>query len=240
MFNIQALKVGTFNVLIWHKKQDKKLAFELEPGFTPYIQDPTNPNTIYAGYSDVWKSTDKGDSWTKISTVNSTNKLKNIFVAPSNTQVIIISDNTKIWKTTNGGTSWSEITGSLPTNYNLISSILIKNGDHQTYWVTLAQFDTNKVFQTSDGGTTWINISDESYQLPAYSLIQNKQILSETHLYIGTELGIYLKRVCQLGSIQQQRAASVKWNLDIYENRHGIRYKVKLFAKSIEVHPVYY
>ncbi|MBK7184184.1 MAG: hypothetical protein IPH89_15445, partial [Bacteroidetes bacterium] len=32
---------------------------------TPWLQDPVNPQTIYAGYKNVWKSTNRGDNWTK-------------------------------------------------------------------------------------------------------------------------------------------------------------------------------
>lgn len=33
---------------------------------TPYELDPSNPNTIYLGYHDIWKSTNGGNTWNTI------------------------------------------------------------------------------------------------------------------------------------------------------------------------------
>ena len=50
---------------------------------TPYIIDPNNPLIIYTGYADVWKTTNRGTSWTKISTMNSSVKIRSMAIAPS-------------------------------------------------------------------------------------------------------------------------------------------------------------
>jgi photosystem II stability/assembly factor-like uncharacterized protein len=55
---------------------------------TPYLLDPNNSKTIYAGYKKIYKSTDRGDTWTAISPEFSTNKIQALTVAPSNSNYI--------------------------------------------------------------------------------------------------------------------------------------------------------
>ncbi|MFZ4548793.1 MAG: GEVED domain-containing protein, partial [Bacteroidales bacterium] len=161
---------------------------------TPYIIDPTNPLILYAGYADVWKTSNRGTSWTKISTMNTADKIRSMAIAPSNTQVIYVADQSTIWKTTNGGTSWSTITGSLPVGSGSITYIAVKNDDANTLWVTLGGYSATTVYQSINAGASWTNISAGLPQLPVYTIVQNKQSASEVQLYIGTELGVYFKK----------------------------------------------
>jgi photosystem II stability/assembly factor-like uncharacterized protein len=161
---------------------------------TPYIINPNDPLTLYAGYADIWKTTNRGDSWTKISSFNSSYKIRSMAIAASNVQVIYVSDIYNIWKTTDGGTSWNNITGTLPVGSAEITYIAIKNDDPNTLWITISGYNANKVFQSIDGGTSWTNISAGLPQIPAYTIVQNIQSNNEVQLYVGTELGVYLKK----------------------------------------------
>ncbi|OYT15964.1 MAG: hypothetical protein B7C24_10255 [Bacteroidetes bacterium 4572_77] len=161
---------------------------------TPYIIDPADNNTLYAGYANVWKTTNKGNSWTEISSMNTSNKIRSMAIAPSNSLVLYVADYSHIWSTTNGGNSWTEITGSLPVASSDLRSIAVKNDDPNTLWVTLSYYNTNAVYESTDGGSIWTNISNGLPEIPAYSIVQNAQVSSEVHLYVGTELGVYFKK----------------------------------------------
>lgn len=159
---------------------------------TPYIQDPTNSNTIYAGYSDVWKSTDQGNNWTQISSWGGST-LRSITVAPSDNNYIYTATTGTLYKTSNGGSSWSNITGSLPTGSSNITYISVKDGDPNTIWVSMGEFNTHGVYESTDGGSSWTNISTGLPQLPVNCVIQNKQNSTDVELYAGTDVGVYLK-----------------------------------------------
>lgn len=158
---------------------------------TPYIIDPVNPQTLYAGYANVWKTTNRGDTWVQISTMNSNSKLRNLAVAPSNNQVLYAADPYTIWKTTDGGDSWTDISDGLPSNS--ITYITVKHDDPNTVWLTFGDYDVNGVFETSDGGASWFNISDGLPQLPVLAVVQNKWSVNEAHLYVGTGAGVFIK-----------------------------------------------
>lgn len=160
---------------------------------TPYIIDPVDHNTLYAGYTDIWKTTNKGDNWTKISSMNTPSKIRAMAIAPSDNDVLYVSDPNEIWKTTNGGSSWTEVTSNLPTNSSSITYIAIKADNPNTLWVSLSGYNSNLVYESTNGGSTWDNISDGLPSIPAYTIVQNTQAVSTVHLYIGTELGVYFK-----------------------------------------------
>lgn len=161
---------------------------------TPYIIDPVSPQTLYAGYADVWKTTNRGTAWTKISTMNTASKIRSMAIAPLNNQYLYVADPSHIWKTINGGTSWTGITGTLPVGSGSLTYVTVKNDDPLTIWVTLSGYNATTVYQSVNAGTTWTNISAGLPLLPAYTIVQNKQSTTELQLYVGTEVGVYFKK----------------------------------------------
>ena len=184
---------------------------------TPYIIDKNNNSTLYVGYADVWKTTNKGDSFTKISTMNSSDKLRSMAIAPSNSNYLYVADFSHIWKTTNGGTGWTDVTGTIPVASNKITYIAVKNDDPLTLWVTMGGYDAQRVYQSTDGGSTWTNISTGLPDLPVMSIIQNKQETSKIQLYAGTDRGVYIKNGSDSWSLFSQGLPNVVvTELDIY------------------------
>lgn len=161
---------------------------------TPYIIDPVDHNTIYVGYGNVWKSTNKGDSFSEVSSMYSSAKLRSMAIAPSNNQVMYVADRNDIWTTTNGGTDWTTITGTLPTGSNSITYIAVKHTDPYTLWVTVGGYTGKNIYESTDGGSTWTNISTGLPNLPTFCVVQNKLYTSENHLYVGTDRGVYFKK----------------------------------------------
>ncbi len=210
---------------------------------TPYIIDPINNQTLYAGYANVWKTTNRGDSWTMISTMNTSNKIRSMAIAPSNTQVLYVADPSTIWKTENGGTLWTNITNTLPVGSNDITYIAVKNDDANTIWVTLSGYNSNRVYESINGGSSWTNISAGLPQLPAYSIVQNKQSINEVQLYIGTEVGIYFKRGSDNWILYNSGLPNVKiGELEIYyaSNPQNSKLRAATYGRGLWESPVFY
>jgi photosystem II stability/assembly factor-like uncharacterized protein len=161
---------------------------------TPYIMNPTNAAILYAGYDKVWKTTNRGDSWTSASQVlSATAKLRSLAIAPSNTNVLYAAAQTNMWKTTDGGaTNWSAIT--LPTASINVTYIAVKNNDPNTVWITYGGYTTgSKVYESTNGGTSWTNISTGLPNLPLMNIVQYKVATDRNVLFVGTDVGVYVK-----------------------------------------------
>jgi photosystem II stability/assembly factor-like uncharacterized protein len=161
---------------------------------TPYIIDPNDAATLYAGYADVWKTTDRGDSWSQISTLNISDKIRAMDICESNNQVIMIAGRQTLYRTEDGGTTWNSVLGSLPVSTSYITDVTIQANNANRVWVTLSAYNTDLVYESTDGGASWSNISTGLPSIPAYSIVENIQSTEELHLYLGTELGIYVKK----------------------------------------------
>ncbi len=157
---------------------------------TPMIQDLNEPNTIYVGFQDVWKSTNRGNSWTKISNWSGST-LRSLSISKSNSDYIYAATRTTLYRF--NGLSWSNITNSLPTGSASITFISVKANDPNTAWVSMSGFNSLGVYETTDGGTTWTNISTGLPELPVNCVIQNRLNTEEVELYAGTDVGVYVK-----------------------------------------------
>ncbi|MDR2971690.1 MAG: T9SS type A sorting domain-containing protein [Bacteroidales bacterium] len=157
---------------------------------TPYIIHPTNPQILYAGYNNLYKTVNRGNSWTQISSVNTNNKLREIAICESNPDVIYMADQTHIWSTINGGESWVTI---FTLSSGSITSLCVKNDDPNTVWHTRGGYNSSRVFKSTDGGAHWENISSGLPDIPMYSIVYNKLEENSEELYVGSEVGVYFK-----------------------------------------------
>jgi PKD repeat protein len=163
---------------------------------TPYIIDPTNNQTLYVGYCDIWKTTNQGTSWSQISNQGSTTNFRSMAIAASNTNYIYAATLGNIFRTTNGGgptQAWTNINSNLPVSSANITYISVKDDDPNHVWVSLGDYNNHGVYETTNGGTSWTNISAGLPQIPVMCVIQNKQNATAIELYAATDVGVYVK-----------------------------------------------
>ena len=160
---------------------------------TPYALNPTSTSTIYAGYTEIYKSTNSGTSWTTVtSNLTSGVVYSHLAVAPSNGNYVYAATSTKLFKTINAGTSWTNISVGLPVSSATISNIAIGLDDPNKVYVTFSGYSANnKIYMTTNGGTTWTNISVGLPNLPVNCVAL--QSGSDGGIYIGTDIGVYYK-----------------------------------------------
>ena len=159
---------------------------------TPFKVDPLNPNTIYAAYDTIYKSSNNGNTWTSIGDFGQIGNLTKMEVAPSNPEFIYVAFQKRLWVTKIGGgpAQWSEITDGLPNLW--INSIEVDPVNENIAYVTMSGYQTEKkVFKTTDAGSTWINISGTLPNIPALSLVADSN--PEHSLYLGMDMGIFYK-----------------------------------------------
>ncbi len=143
------------------------------------IIDPKNPNTIYAAapgplWSDskhrgLYKSTDGGDTWTKIFYINEKTGCADIAVDPNNTDVIYATTwefrrfpyafnsggkGSGMWKSVNGGKTWKELKEGLPAKpFGRIALTLAPSSPENM--IAIVEAKETGLYISADGGETW-------------------------------------------------------------------------------------
>ncbi|MFM9985992.1 MAG: VPS10 domain-containing protein, partial [Flavobacteriales bacterium] len=164
---------------------------------TPYVIDPLDSDVIVAGYEDVFRSDDLGDSWESISdglTGDTNYKISAIAVAPSNSDVIYASFDKKIYSTFDGGANWITNNAYLSGSYgSSITSIAVHPTDPMQLWVTVGGYAaSNKVRYSSNGGDSFQNWTDNLPNVPVNCMIIDKES-PQYDIYIGTDAGVFVR-----------------------------------------------
>lgn len=165
------------------------------PWVTPYKLDPNNTNTMYLGYENVWRNTDvkNSENWTKISNFTGTDKMRDIAIAPSNSNVVYVSRNSlgeEFFKTTDASSTtptWTNLSSNLPFN-QAPKDIEVDPTNPNHLFIALG----NKIYESTNGGSTWTNYSGS---LPNISL--NTIVIDHDSpvkaMYVGMDVGIYYR-----------------------------------------------
>ncbi len=162
------------------------------PWITPWVEDTKTPNTIYAGFSNIWKSTNQAKNFSKISSWASSSYQITAIADGQNlyNSWIYACTDSLIYYTSNGGTTWTNITGTLPTNNAGMYAIAISPNHPYRAWVTFSGYSANdKVYETKDAGATWTNMSAGLPNLPVNCIVYQPN--SADGIYVGTDQGIY-------------------------------------------------
>ncbi|MBQ0786392.1 MAG: T9SS type A sorting domain-containing protein [Oceanihabitans sp.] len=146
----------------------------------------TTSTTLYGGFADVYKSIDKGDSWTNLN--SGAGPIEYIETFGNN--LFVIGENS-IQKSSNDGSSWSAVTQ--PEAAAKMNSISLDQNNTNTVYATVNGYvDGAKVFKSTNGGSTWTNISAGLPNIIAKQVVL-KQNQGQEILFLGTELGVYYK-----------------------------------------------
>ncbi len=158
---------------------------------TPLAMDPTNSNTIYAGYEDVYISTDQGYSWSPISSNLLDSATINILeIAPSDHDIIVAGIRDKLMKTTDGGSTWTDIYTAAFNDQ--LASVCFSPTDPDKMWASISGYvASKKVYYSDDGGLTWTGFATGLPNVPVNCLAYEPS--SPDRIYAGTDLGVYVK-----------------------------------------------
>ncbi len=172
---------------IWEVILSSQTTNEYAPWVTEFTLDPVNPEIIYAGHSNVWKSTNGGDSWKKMSKFNGSQGVNSIVVAPSDPNVVYACTQYKIYRSTDGGGQWI----GLITDPTEISYIAVSHDDPLKFWFTYYTYNTDKKVKYFDGQQT-VNLSGNLPNVPVNTIVVQKD--SPDRIYIGTDIGVFTSK----------------------------------------------
>ncbi len=157
---------------------------------TPYAMHATNSSIIYGGYTDIYKSTNGGSSWSNLG-YRGTGAMA--LGGPSNPNRVYAAYGSTLYMSNNGGSSFTTVSGNLPS-YTITFIAVNPNNSFQV-WVTFDGYVSGqKVYQSLDAGTTWTNVSGSLPNIPVNCIAyENTGGSPDDALYIGTDVGVYYK-----------------------------------------------
>jgi len=166
--------------------------------YAPFVVDPSNEGVLYSASNAVYKSEDRGDSWTPISDyLSESGSIQSLALSFSDPQVLYAGTTEGvIWTTTDGGESWEDVTGGNFPPRN-VTRIAIDPTDAQTIYAVFGGFDLQTpdspghVFRTTDGGRSW---EDISFNLPDAPLNAAAVDVRPEYagVYVGGALGVWV------------------------------------------------
>ncbi|HKX85529.1 MAG TPA: hypothetical protein VJL37_02570, partial [Flavobacterium sp.] len=126
-------------------------------GVSGIAVDYSNPNTIYIATGDkdssdtnfagVFKSTDGGLTWNNTGALSGTSLAGDLFIHPTNNQILWCITNAGIFRTINGGTSWTNVRAG---NFAQ-GSLRLKPSDPTTVYAV----DGDNFYKSTDTGATF-------------------------------------------------------------------------------------
>jgi photosystem II stability/assembly factor-like uncharacterized protein len=167
---------------------------------TPFVLDPSNPQTLYFGTYRVYRSDDGADSWSAISgdltdgdQGANFGTITTLAVAPSSPAVIYAgTDDGHVWVYRPFNGQWVDISAGLPRRW--VTRVTVDPTDHRVVYATFSGLRWDEpishVYGSENGGLSW---SDASGDLPEAPV--NAILVDPDHpevLYVGTDVGVYV------------------------------------------------
>jgi hypothetical protein len=161
------------------------------PWNTRFVIHPTNPQILFAGFTNVWKTVNGAGDWTRLAVMPGFGKVEALEISQSNPDVLYASkEDGTISVTVNGGTSWTDISNGLPALSK--TYIAINPTNPNIAFVSLSGFTAGeKIFKTIDAGATWTNITGTLPNLPANCVTFESG--PNEGIYVGMDVGVYYK-----------------------------------------------
>jgi photosystem II stability/assembly factor-like uncharacterized protein len=178
----------------------------------PILVSPHDSNTIYVGYQFVFRSTNRGDVWQKISGDLTSNDPARMLLKSSNAipfQTITAlaespkvkglmyagTDDGRLHVTRNGGEAWTDLTAAMPVK-KWVSRVVPSQHAEGTVYVTQRGREDDEfgayVYKSTDFGTTFTAITGN---IPAGSVnVIREDPRDANTLYAGTDFGVFVTK----------------------------------------------
>ena len=155
----------------------------------------TNPDMVFVGKKDVWRSDDAGATWDNLGVSG----YWDVEMCPSNSNRIYAAGSENLyfgpgglWRSNNLGDDWISLHDKpgFPHDsvFNRVADIGVRPTNSLNVWVTFGGYnDTLKVLKSTNGGLSWENVSYSLPNVPVNAI----GIDAENGAYVGTDIGVF-------------------------------------------------
>ena len=163
---------------------------------TPFIMDETDPNTMFVGYKNIWRSNNIRSvsiNWTKLSDNLGGSNTQNLAVleqSPADKSILYAARHDgRLFRSDNvndAAPTWVDLTSYLPSA-GTPTSLEAHPSNADVVYMTLNQ----RVYKSVNKGLTWTDLTGTLPDTPINSIVYYKN--SDEGLYIGTDVGVFYR-----------------------------------------------
>lgn len=213
------------NVMVYPQLQLGQAPRTLRERFqwnSPIEVSPHDPDVVYHASHRIWRSTDQGMTWNRVSddlttdteehqdfsgepiTKDNTgvevfNTVFSLQVSPHSAETIWAgTDDGRVWLSRNEGGQWNEITPEALPEYGTVQRIEVSPHDPGTAYIAVHRYRLDDwapyVFRTTNYGDSWSRIATGDRGIPDDSpvWVVREDPEQEGLLYAGTEFGLHV------------------------------------------------
>lgn len=170
---------------------------------SPILLSRHNQDILYFGTNRLYRSMDKGDTWSAISPDMTRSQERGnvpfatlVTIAESPMQFGLLwvgTDDGHVHVSESGGTGWKEVSDGLPSE-RWVSRVEASHHERDVAYVSLNGYRdddiTSYLFRTEDLGVTWEDISDGLPDEPI-NVVREDPVNPDV-LYVGTDRSVYV------------------------------------------------
>ncbi len=161
----------------------------------PFEQTEADPDLIYAGRDQLWRTTNGGLIWSVPGWAPPLdgNPILAIGVYRLDPDVVWAAtvpavNRGGVHRTTDGGRTWRNVTAGLPDRYPV--DLQAGYGDPETAYVVFSGFGSSHLFKTEDGGLSWRDLDGGRLpDIPSSALVVDP--FEWGCLYFGNDFGVW-------------------------------------------------
>ncbi|MBI2841261.1 MAG: hypothetical protein HYX75_23325 [Acidobacteria bacterium] len=156
---------------------------------TPYAVDRADPARVFLGTHRLYRSLDRGNTWTPVGPpdMTSAGEFDNVaaieVASADGSYVYAGTTDGRIWRSTDHGENWFEISSGLPTR--AVNDIAADPSDPAKAVCVVSGFGTSHLYEFD--GTAWSARGSGLPDVPANTCL----MLSATTLVVGTDVGVF-------------------------------------------------
>ncbi len=204
---------------------------------------PENPEVVYvAALGNLWKAstergvfktTDGGQSWSKVLYVDELTGMVDLVMDPSNPAVLYAAayqrlrrtwgfngggPGSGIYKTTDGGQTWRELTAGIPEGDKGRIGLTIAQTNPRLLYAIIQHAKEGGVYRSEDGGRTWTKVNDLNPRPMYYSHI-SVDPTDENRVYV---LGVELYMSEDGGHVFRQLPTRPTYDVGVHSDHHTL------------------
>jgi hypothetical protein len=163
--------------------------------YPTFVMDPSNSSRLVLGLSNIYETTNKGDTWTQLGSFPGNDVVDSIGLAASDSNTIYAATYNHVYLTTNHGLNWTQVTDPDPgaTQPNF-TNIVVDPANPKIAYIVAGDVSAytggagNHVWMTNNSGSTWTNLTGNLPDSPVTAIVLDS---SSSTLYVATEMGVY-------------------------------------------------